>query len=259
MKRIRLAALSITAGGLSGVTIAESDSDRVQTHDPIVESVVADETNETAGTFTGTVTGEDGDPFSQARLRAPGKFVVNVNDDGMFEIDLEPGEYDVAVTTEDPNLYTKDTVTVEANETTRQNFTFNTSDINETTTGTFSGTITDEDGDPFSQARLRAPGEFVVTVDDDGTFENDVRPGEYEVSVITSDRRTTETVAIEANETTNRTITLETSETKTASNSTTDGNSSSDGETSDDDGLPGFGVTAGVVALLGALLIFRRS
>lgn len=179
MKRIRFAALSITvvalttAGGFSGVTIAESDSGRVQTHDPIVESVVADKTNEAAGTFTGTVT--------------------------------------------------------------------------------------DEDGNPISQAQLRTSGEFVVIVDDDGTFESDVWPGEHEVTVITSDRRTTETVAIEANETTNRTITLETSETKTASNSTTDGNSSSDGETSDDDGLPGFGVTAGVVALLGALLVFRRS
>ncbi|PCR91632.1 carboxypeptidase-like regulatory domain-containing protein [Natrinema ejinorense] len=226
----RLAALSITVlvlvsiGGLSGVTAAESDLHRLQ-DDPVTESISSQETNETTnGTLTGMVADEDGDPISEATIRSSGTFVTNADGDGEFEIDLEPGEYTVIVTTSSHNRYTDQTVTIEANETTRQNVTFNTSAINETPTGTLTGTITDEDGDPISNSRVRSIGTFVATANDDGEFEIDLEPGEYNVTAIANgrDRRIDETVTIEVNETTRRNVTFNTSATGTLTGTVAD-------------------------------------
>ncbi|MBZ6494684.1 carboxypeptidase regulatory-like domain-containing protein [Natrinema longum] len=283
MDRNRLAALSITVlvlvsiGGLSGVTAAESDFHRLQ-DDPGTESIASQETNETTnGTLTGTVADEDGDPIPDATLHLSGASLTNTDDDGEFEVDLEPGEYTVIVTMSSPNRYTDQTVTIEANETTRQNFTLNTSAINETPTGTLTGTITDEDGDPIPNSRVRSIGTFTATANDDGEFEIDLEPGEYDVTAIAhdKDRRTNGTVTIEVNETTTRNFTLDTSATnETPDNETVESSVDTDDETtaenetdtdsgdendSGEDTVPGFGVTASLVALLGACLVLQRS
>ncbi|MGQ3412616.1 carboxypeptidase regulatory-like domain-containing protein [Natrinema sp. LN54] len=283
MNKNRLAALSITVlvlvstVGLSGVTVAESDHHRLQ-DDPITESISNQETNETThGTFTGTVTDEDGDPIPGATIYSIGTFIVDVDADGAFEIDLAPGEYNVTVATDNSSLHTDETVTIEENETTRRNFTLNTSAIDEPPTGTLTGTITDEDGDPISKSRVSSPATFVVNPNDDGEFEIDLEPGEYNITATAYeiDPSIDDTVTIEEGETTRRNFTFNTSATsETPANETVKSSVNTDNETNDEtetdtdsgdenetsgDSVPGFGVTATLVAVLGACLVLRRS
>ncbi|MDF9745116.1 carboxypeptidase regulatory-like domain-containing protein [Natrinema salsiterrestre] len=170
--------LELEAGEYALAVSAEGYEDASQNVSIEVETTTtADVTLEEAtGAVEGTVTDADGEPVADATVTA-GDETVTTGENGTYALELEPGEYTLAVSAEGYEDASQN-VTVEADATTTADVTL---DV-EPTEGTLEGTVTDEDGDAIANATVAA-GDRQTTTDDNGTYELDLEAGDYAVTV----------------------------------------------------------------------------
>ncbi|WP_226005885.1 carboxypeptidase regulatory-like domain-containing protein [Natrinema salinisoli] len=158
--------------------------------------------NVSQGTVEGTVTDADGEPIADATVAA-GDQQTATDENGTYSLDLEPGEYTLAVSA-DGYEDASENVTVEAAATTTADVTLEA----EPTDGTLEGTVTDADGEPITGATVTV-GDQETTTDETGSYALDLEAGEYTLTVSAEGYEdASEDVTIEVDETTTVDVTL---------------------------------------------------
>ncbi|WP_175480088.1 carboxypeptidase-like regulatory domain-containing protein [Natrinema salaciae] len=166
-----------------------------------LESLGGDEP--ATGTVAGTVTDADGEPVANATVTA-GDQETTTAADGSYELELEPGEYALAVSA-DGYEDASENVTVEADATATVDVTLDA----ESTTGTIGGVVTDAAGEPVANATVAA-GDQQTTTSESGCYALVLEPGEYALAVSADGyENASEDVTVDAGTTTTVNVTLE--------------------------------------------------